>query len=165
MASLYLSAKFDVVNVKLLLKLLLLGISEDLISLVSEWLSPRYIYFSIDGNNSSICVSGIDTVQGSILGLILYTIYVSPQFDLENITKSADGNHVIRWDSDMDTLIFNLERDLEMIRQWLIVSGFKVNETKKRDFVFHRSVPPIIIVRVGSTKNRSKPSMNVPGMY
>ena len=50
MASLDLSSAFDVVNVKLLLKWLrLLGLPDDIISLVGNWLSLRYLYVSEGG--------------------------------------------------------------------------------------------------------------------
>ena len=83
MASLDLSAAFDVVNVPLLLKRLkVMGLPEDLIALIEAWLRGRSFYVSIGNLNSSLCNLTSGTVQGSILGPILYAIYVSPVFDL-----------------------------------------------------------------------------------
>ena len=52
MANLDLSAAFDIVNVKLLLKRLgIIGLPEDLIELIDKLLSTRYYYVSTDGLN------------------------------------------------------------------------------------------------------------------
>ena len=83
MASLDLSAAFDVVNVELLIKRLkIIGLPVDLIDLVSKWLTVRYFYVTIEGVSSYIRITDVGTVQGSILGPILYAMFVSPLFDL-----------------------------------------------------------------------------------
>ena len=72
LASIDLSAAFDVVNVKLLLKrMIIIGLPEDFIGLVEVWLSSRYYYVSANGKNSYIKMSDIGTVQGSILVPVL----------------------------------------------------------------------------------------------
>ena len=68
MASLDLSSAFDVVNVGLLLeRLRIIGIPDDLVELISHWLTNRFFYVSIEGGNSYVRCSGVGTVQGSIL--------------------------------------------------------------------------------------------------
>ena len=53
MASLDLSAAFDVVNIGLLIKRLdIVGIPADVVSLIGTWLSERIFYVSVDGDNS-----------------------------------------------------------------------------------------------------------------
>ena len=85
MASLDLSAAFDVVNIQLLKKRLdIIGIPADVVSLIEAWLTKRLFYASIDGANSCLLRSNMGTIQGSIIGPILYTIFVAPLFDLEN---------------------------------------------------------------------------------
>ena len=55
MASLDLSAAFDVVNVKLLIKRLkTMGLPNELIELIRIWLNNRLLYVDIDGNCSYI---------------------------------------------------------------------------------------------------------------
>ena len=83
MASLDLSAAFDLVNIELLLKRLrILGLPKDLIKLIQIWLTDRKFYVEIDGLCSMLLESDTGTVQGSVLGPILYAIFVSPLFDL-----------------------------------------------------------------------------------
>ena len=72
MASLDLSAAFDVVNIELLLeRMVVIGLPIDVISLVKIWLTDRYFYVSLDGDNSYVRDCNVGTVQGSILGPIL----------------------------------------------------------------------------------------------
>ena len=67
MASVDLSSAFDVVNIKLLLKRLkILGLPNDLIELIKEWLKDRYFYISVEGNNSILIEVISGTIQGSI---------------------------------------------------------------------------------------------------
>ena len=55
MASLNLSAAFDLVNVKLLMKRLkILGLPNDVLILIKIWLTDRSFYASIDGENSVV---------------------------------------------------------------------------------------------------------------
>ena len=50
MASLDLSSAFDVVDVKLLIKRLgIIGLPDDVISLVENWLTGRFFYVDVDG--------------------------------------------------------------------------------------------------------------------
>jgi hypothetical protein len=88
MASLDLSAAFDIVDVNLLIKRLeIIGLPSDLVSLIKVWLSDRCCYVGIYNKNSYFYDSLTGTVQGSILGPILYAIYVSPLFDTVYIRK------------------------------------------------------------------------------
>ena len=87
MASLDLSAAFDVVNIELLLKqMVVIGLPPKMINLVRIWLTDRYFYISLDGDNSYVHDCNVGTVQGSILGPILYSIFVSPLLDLTDLT-------------------------------------------------------------------------------
>ena len=102
MASLDLSSAFDLVNVSLLLKRLkIIGLPEDIIKLIKAWLENRSFYVSINGENSQMFDVLHGTVQGSVLGPVLYAIFVSPMFDLEDMSSFADDNYTIRWHSNL----------------------------------------------------------------
>ena len=61
----------------------------------------------------------LSTVQGSVLYPVLYEIFVSPLFDLTQITNFADDNFVVVWNKQITALIVDLEKRLEMIVKWL----------------------------------------------
>ena len=165
MASLDLSAAFDVVNIELLLKRLkIIGLPPDVIKLIRIWLEKRLFYVSIDGNNSYLLTSDSGTVQGSILGPILYAIFVSPLFDIEKMTNFADDNYVIRWNKCMEALITDMEKSLEAITKWLKESGLKVHTDKTEICLFHRNDKAPIEIMLNGTHITSKPNMKVLGI-
>jgi hypothetical protein len=97
MASLDLSETFYMVNIMLLIKRLkIIGLPDDVVELVKVWLTERSFHVSADGNNSSMLDLVCGTVQGSILGPMLYTIHVLPLFDHHKLTNFADDNFIIR---------------------------------------------------------------------
>ena len=165
MASLDLSSGFDVVNVELLLKrLTVIGLPNDMLTLISNWLKTRYFYVSVDGNNSYVRLSNIGTVQGSILGPILYAIFVSPLFDLAKMTLFADDNYVIRWGKCLEELIVDMEASIELITKWLRQSGLKVNEMKTEICLFHRKDHLPVKIKINTIQVTTKKSMNVLGL-
>jgi hypothetical protein len=120
MASLNLSAVFDMVNIDLLIRRIkILGLPTDVVDLFKLWLEDRFFYVSKDGNNSLHLELVCGTVQGSILGPILYAMYVSPLFDLHDLTNFADDNFIIRWSSLMGSLVIDIENSVMNITKWL----------------------------------------------
>lgn len=165
MANLDLSAAFDVVNVNLLLKRLqIVGLPDDLIELIKKWLSTRYFYVSIDSKNSYIHTSNAGTIQGSILGPILYAIYTSPLFDLEAMTCFADDANIIRCNRVLENLIIDMQKSLEAITKWLKKSGLKVNENKTELCLFYRKDHLPINIVFNNVTVKSQKTINVLGV-
>ena len=165
MSSIDLSAAFDVVNIKLLLKRLkIIGLPNDIIELIKVWLCNRLFYVDLDGECSYIRTSDSGTIQGSRLGPILYAIYVSALFDLEKMTNYADDNLIVRWNSSLQTLIIDMKKTLEAITKWLKDSGLKVNESKTELCLFHRNPHELISLIFNGVTLTSKHHMNVLGV-
>ena len=165
MASLDLSAAFDVVNVELLLKRLnIIGLPSDVIDLVSVWLTNRYFYVSLDGSNSNVHECNVGTVQGSILGPILYSIFVSPLLALTDLTLFADDNYALVWNKSKADIVLAMQTKLELITSWLRDSGLKVNENKTEVCLFHRKDQPLITLTLNGNILKSKDNMNVLGV-
>ena len=165
MASMDLSMAFDLVNVELLVKRLrLMGLPNDLVGLIREWLTGRSFYVQVGGDCSTLFESGTGTIQGSVLGPVLYAIYVSPLFDLTQLTNFADDNYYLEWNRDLTALISNLEKRLEMITKWLKDSGLVVNENKTELCLFHKNDKPPITIKISNTLVTSKKQINVLGV-
>ena len=165
MASLDLSSAFDVVNIELLLeRLLIIGIPDDVIELISNWLRDRFFYVTIGEGSSDVYDSNVGTVQGSILGPILYAIFVSPLFDLEKMTLFADDNYIILWNKQLSALITDMKKTIESITKWLRQSGLKVNELKTELCLFHRKDQPPVQITVNDSTIISKDHIKVLGI-
>ena len=106
--SLDLSAAFDMVNIDLLLKRMsIMGLPDDLIGLISIWLKERTYFVSLNGKNSTLYNIFLGTFQGSVLGPVLYAIYISPIFDLEDLSAFADNNYAIQINSDIPYVLLH----------------------------------------------------------
>ena len=75
-------------------------------------------------------VSNTGTIQGSILGPILYAIFVSPLFDLKKLSNYADDSYIVKKNANLEALIIDMKKTLESITKWLKDSGLKVNEKR-----------------------------------
>jgi hypothetical protein len=165
MSSLDLTAAFDVVNIDLLLKrLTIMGLPEDVISLIRVWLSDRSYYVSVEGANSIMYDLLLGTVQGSILGPVLYAIFVSPLFDLEDLFAFADDTFILRTSSNLGLVIESMEESLSVIIKWMKQSGLKINESKTEVCVFNKHLIAKPTVNVGPNIVTAKDSMNVLGV-
>jgi hypothetical protein len=165
MSSLDLSAAFDLVNLDLLLKRLKeMGLPKDLISLLEVWLRNRFFYVEANGHNSMVLNSDIGTVQGSILGPILYALFIRPLYDLEKLTTFADDNYVIGYHKEKNLALRELGEKLVRIVKWLKDSGLKVNEKKTELCVFHRNKNTDGNLKIDNTTILAKSEMNVLGL-
>ena len=165
MASIDLSAAFDVVNIGLLVKRLkIIGLPDDLVTLIEIWLKHRVFYVEIDGIVSKLYDLNHGTIQGSILGPILYAIYVSPLFDLTDISNFADDNFALTWSKCKQTAITQMEAKLSIVTKWLSGSGLKVNEQKTELCHFYRKDTPPVEITLNNAKIKSSFEMNVLGV-
>ena len=164
-ASLDLSSAFDVVNIELLLKRMqIVGLPEDVIELVRIWLSNRLYYVSIGGENSCMFDLLTGTVQGSVLGPVLYALFVSPLFDIEPVLSFADDSYVVKISKNKNKLVLDLEKSLESITKWLKKSGLVVNDEKTDLCLFYKNDTEPVNVRIGDSVIKSKNEISVLGI-
>ena len=165
MSSLDLTAAFDVVNVKLLIKRLkIVGLPSDLVDLIQSWLSQRMYSVNINGKYSMYYNLESGTIQGSILGPFLYAIYVSPLSDIVKITSFADDNYIIHWNKSLITLNEEMSSTLNLTIKWLNNSGLKVNPSKTELCIFHKNSEIKTFVNVNGVMVESGNSINVLGV-
>ena len=165
MASIDLSSAFDVVNIKLLLKRLrVVGLPADLVALIEIWLTNRNFYVEVNGATSIFYDSNSGTIQGSILGPILYAIFVAPLFDLTDLLNFADDNFslsISKCKHEATNLITN---KLHLITKWLKDSGLSVNENKTEVCVFYHRPTTNIEIVLNDVSIKSQNCMNVLGV-
>ena len=165
LASIDLSAAFDIVNVGLLIKRLkILGLPNDLVKLIEMWLKERHFYVCVGGHASTMSTTWYGIIQGSILGPILYAIFISPIFEIENLTCFADDKFALAENKDKSLVKFLIQKKLERVIDWLSKSGMKVNEAKTDLCLFYKlDTTPISILLNGQTIT-SNNKINVLGV-
>ena len=165
LTSLDLSAAFDLVNIDLLMKrLCLIGLPKDITELISVWLRNRLFYVSVDGQNSILYDLLLGTVQGSVLGPILYAIFVSPLFEICELTSFADDTYILKSNPNLKSLITDMKTTIECTTKWLRQSGLKVNDEKTEMCIFYKNdLAPISIV-VNNVSVFTRSTINVLGV-
>lgn len=145
-------------------RLKIMGIPEDVIALLEVWLRGRHFYVEANGETSTIEETNIGTIQGSILGPILYALFIRPLYDLEKMTTFADDNYIVEKHRNKRVALEKLGKKLKNIVKWLKDSGLKVNEAKTELCIFHRCNNTEGILKIDNTEISSKKVINVLGM-
>ena len=139
LGSLDLSAAFDVVNRDLLFKRLgIMGIPDDLRGLLRDWLDERKCYVEVGEQVSAFFDCNHGTLQGSVLGPVLFCLFIRPLYDIEDLITYADDNYFGESDADMDVATRKLVTRMEIAIRWLTMSGLKINTAKTELCIFHR---------------------------
>jgi len=126
--SLDLSAAFDVVDHKLLLKIMEeTGIPKDITELIKNWLQNREAFVEICGYTSYFFKGA---VQGSVLCPLLFAIYVIDILSVEPVTVYADNNYLVCSGEDKNSLKENTEKSSKSLIKFLQNSGLKVHEAQ-----------------------------------
>lgn len=137
---------FDCVQYDILLiKLQNYGIVGAAHELLKDYLSNRYQYVEINSIKSKKLklISGVP--QGSILGPILFTIYVNDIFNLNlsgEIQMFADDAVLVYGENNFLDLKKNMENDLKIINEWLELNNMRLNVKKTNFIIFQTSTIP-----------------------
>ena len=133
-----LSAAFDTIDHNILINRLerRFGIKDNALSWLTSYLQARSQRVTINSTTSPSKSLSTGVPQGSVLGPILFTLYMSPLGDLirENgchYTCYADDTQLyINIGKDDTTAITQLTTCLDSIREWMAANMLKLNENK-----------------------------------
>ena len=132
---------FDTVNHKILLrKLDHYGIRDNSLKWFESYLSGRKQYVYFNGQSSDLKDISCGVPQGSVLGPLLFLIYIN---DLPNISKTlkfflfADDTNIYYEADNLRELERIVNKELKSLNQWLNVNRLALNIGKTNFVIFH----------------------------
>ena len=135
-----LSKAFDCMNHDLLIaKLAANGLSPDALKLIKSYLSKRKQRVKIYSSYSSWRDAMIGVPQGSVLGPLLFNIFINDIFffvNNTNICNFADDITIYACNSDLNTIINRLEIDSAVLAKWFAAKYMKLNKDKCHLMIF-----------------------------
>ena len=127
-----------------------------------SYLSDRKQYVSVNGSNSNLLSIACGVPQGSVLGPLLFLIYIN---DLPSSSKKlnfylfADDTNIYCESSDLSNLIKIVNRELRSVKKWLDANELSLNIDKTNYIIFHSSsssVPSDAVVKIKHIKRVKK---------
>ena len=135
-----LSKAFDCLDHDLLLaKLDAYGFSRNALILICSYLSDRRQRVKVNGTFSTWCYSKIGVPQGSVLGPLLFNIFINDMFYLVNDTEVcnyADDTTLYVGDENLRTVLSKLEKDTLLLSEWFSDNFMKLIEEKSHLLIF-----------------------------
>ena len=135
-----LSKAFDCINHDLLIaKLAAYGLGWNALMPINNYLSKRKQRVKINGSYSSWRDVTLGVPQGSVLGPLLFNIFINDIFFFVNntdICNYADDITIYACNSDLNTIINRLETDSAVLAKWFSKNYMKLNEDKCHLMIF-----------------------------
>ena len=137
------SKAFDAVDTTLLHKLSLYGVAENSLGWFESYLTDRRQRCSVNGELSPSKPLTRVVPQGSILGPLLFLIYIN---DLPNSLQFstprmyANDTNITTAGKSLNNITRSANSDLSSIRQWLQTNKLRLNVTRLSNFLLDQMI-------------------------
>ena len=150
---------FDTVNHKILLaKLDHLGINCSSNKWLTSYLSNRSQCVTVNGVNSEYLPINCGVPQGSILGPLLFSIYINDMnkaFSHSTVYHFADDTNLLYSNKNPKIIKKKMNQDLKFLFDWLCANRLSLN-VAKTEFIIFRPPKMSLNDRIVLTLNRTK---------
>ena len=125
----------------LLKKLFSYGIRGNILKWVESYLTDRYQYVVYNGVQSNHLPITCGVPQGSILGPLLFIIYMNDICNVSHLCTIlyADDTSVLVNDKNLDKLLEILNDELNKLSTWLKANKLSLNVNKTHYILFYRA--------------------------
>lgn len=148
---------FDTVShEKLILKLKDIGIDGPALSIFKSYLENRSQIVKIDNFMSSPQNISYGIPQGSILGPLLFLIYINNINKIGltgHLTLYADDTCLFYFDKSIHDIINDAQKDLDIINEWLLHNLLTINTTKTSYIILaakNKTIPQFEPLRINN---------------
>ena len=135
-----LSKAFDCLDHDLLIaKIHAYGFSRSALELIYSYLNERKQRVKVNGSFSAWKESTKGVPQGSVLGPLLFNIFINDIFFLVNDTEVcnyAGDTTIFACDSDVNNVQYKLEADACLLSKWFVDNHMKLNDAKCHFMLF-----------------------------
>ena len=127
------------------------GICGTSLSWFKSYLSERKQFVNLNGTDSVVKVITCGVPQGSVLGPVLFLLYMN---DLPNISKElkfylfADDTNIYFESNELKSLEKIMNKELMKLYEWLCINRLSLNISKTNFVVFHVKNKPKSLVTI-----------------
>ena len=140
-----LSEAFDTIDHTILLaKLRYYGIHDTALLILKSYLNNRKQYVEFEDTKSEILPITVGVPQGSILGPLLFIIYINDFSEASSIFKFimyADDttllSNLASFGNDIETKEYLINAELSNVIEWLNINKLSLNKSKSKYMIFH----------------------------
>ena len=150
-----LSKAFDCIRHDLLIaKLHAYGFSQEALTLINDYLTNRQQRVKVNGSFSSWKDLTRGVPQGSVLGPLLFNIYINDLLlfiQNSDICNYADDTTIYSCDKSLDNITHKLENDCNVALKWFADNFMKLNADKCHLLVLGQRCDDSVTVKIGNT--------------
>ena len=138
-----------------------IGFSQSSLNWFKNYLSERQQCVDLDGETSPWLDVKLGVPQGSILGPILFLIFVN---DINNCnehaeyTKFADDTTILTSGSTLESAVARMNKSLERADLWFKRNKLNLNPSKTRYMLFNSKSEETQLVKIGNCLLYTSPS-------